>query len=232
VTEKASLAAAAPTLYNRARMGALALALALIVAVVALILLLRAFVIVPPNQAYVVERLGRASRVLAPGIHILTPFVDRVSARVSTGSQSVETFTGPTPLASGGEASASGAVEFRVTNAMRAVTSVADYRDALDRLAATTWREAIGGSDHLTVIDKVRAAEASIRAAAEPWGRAPPVFVYHRRGRLSTTPTPGAVLPPARAPSREARRTRSSTRVRPRRSAAAARPGRHLARSP
>lgn len=48
-----------------------------VVAVVAIILLLQAVYLVNQAEVIVVERLGRFSRVLTPGLHIVTPFFER-----------------------------------------------------------------------------------------------------------------------------------------------------------
>ena len=40
---------------------------------------IRSIRIVPTQSAYVVERLGKYSRTLGPGFHVLIPFLDRVS---------------------------------------------------------------------------------------------------------------------------------------------------------
>ena len=41
--------------------------------------LVRSIRIVPTQSAYIVERLGRYSKTLGPGFHVLTPFLDRVA---------------------------------------------------------------------------------------------------------------------------------------------------------
>lgn len=56
-------------------------ALLLIVIVVVIMLLLKSARVVPENSAFVVERLGNFNRILNPGFHILTPFIERVAYR-------------------------------------------------------------------------------------------------------------------------------------------------------
>jgi regulator of protease activity HflC (stomatin/prohibitin superfamily) len=56
-----------------------------------IILLLRSVVkIVPQNQAFIVERLGRYSRTIEAGIHILVPFLDKVAYQHSLKEYAVE----------------------------------------------------------------------------------------------------------------------------------------------
>ena len=67
-------------------LGLIVLALVVIFVVVALA---RAVRIVPQAVAVVVERLGRYSRTLDAGLHLLIPFVDRVRAAVDLREQVV-----------------------------------------------------------------------------------------------------------------------------------------------
>ncbi len=54
-----------------------------IFAVFALILLFSVVKIVPQGQEYTVERFGRYTKTLTPGIHILTPFVERIGRKMN-----------------------------------------------------------------------------------------------------------------------------------------------------
>lgn len=137
---------------------------------VALIVVARSFVVVPARKAYVVEHLGRFDRVLTEGRHFITPFVSRVSVRIPLDEQSLEIPPTSQAMASGSEATAHGSITFYVADPALAITQVADYRAALATLVATEWRRAIGASDALTVIDRVRAAEATIAQTVKPWG--------------------------------------------------------------
>ena len=57
---------------------------ALVIFVIAVIFVVRSIKIVPQQHAWVVERLGRYSRTLAPGLSFLMPFVDRVAYKHGT----------------------------------------------------------------------------------------------------------------------------------------------------
>jgi regulator of protease activity HflC (stomatin/prohibitin superfamily) len=66
----------------------------LVVALVLIIVLAKSVTIVPQAQAKVIERLGRYSRTLSPGLSILVPFVDRTTCR--SGSTPSSTSRSPT----------------------------------------------------------------------------------------------------------------------------------------
>ncbi len=67
-------------------------ALGVIVAIlvlIVLIVLIRSVRIVPQQQAYIVERLGKYLKTLQPGLNILAPFIDRVRTKVDMREQVV-----------------------------------------------------------------------------------------------------------------------------------------------
>ena len=57
--------------------------IALIIAVVAVIFIVRSVKVVPQQNAWVVERLGKYHATLSPGLNFLVPFVDRVAYKHS-----------------------------------------------------------------------------------------------------------------------------------------------------
>ena len=48
-----------------------------IVAVIVIVLLIKTAVVVPQRSEYIVERLGKFSKSLSAGFHILVPFLDK-----------------------------------------------------------------------------------------------------------------------------------------------------------
>ncbi len=69
--------------------GLLSLIVLLLLALFVIIVLVRTVRIVPQQTAIIVERLGRYSRTLEAGLHLLMPFVDRVRANVDLREQVV-----------------------------------------------------------------------------------------------------------------------------------------------
>ena len=69
----------------------------IIIAFIVIILVARTATVVPQQSAFVVERLGRYSRTLQAGFHILTPFVDRIAYRHSLKEQACLLYTSPSP---------------------------------------------------------------------------------------------------------------------------------------
>ena len=113
-------------------------------AAVILVTLYKGIKIVPQGEEWVIERLGKYSRTLKPGLNLLVPYVETVRERVSTRDiildvpqQEVITRDNAVILTN--------AVAFiRVTSPRDAIYGVEDFRVAIINLVMTTLRSIIG----------------------------------------------------------------------------------------
>jgi regulator of protease activity HflC (stomatin/prohibitin superfamily) len=134
----------------------------LIVTLVAVgLIVIRSVVVVPPGFFYVVERLGRFDRALTPGLHVVPPFICRVSARLPAGDQILDVPPLRCTTRDGSDVTCTGTVTFRVVDPAAAVSNVADYKRALGELAARSFARAIGD------VEAVAAPTAPANALAE-----------------------------------------------------------------
>lgn len=158
-----------------------ALAIVVVGWVVVMLLIVKSVVRVPADSAYVVSTLGRVSRVLDPGLHLVVPIVNYVSARVSLLEQVLEVPASEGPMRNGVLARVHGTVSLRVSDARRAATEVADFRAAVKTLAAREWIAGLAEADPPGALDALRAREPAIREAADAWGvtviRAVPILL-------------------------------------------------------
>src|ERR1700761_8603521 len=101
--------------------------------------------IVPQARAGVVERLGRYSRTLDPGLTLIVPFVDRVKPLLDLREQ-VVTFP-PQPVITEDNlvVGIDTVIYFTVTDARAATYEVANPLQAIEQLTVTTLRNVIGG---------------------------------------------------------------------------------------
>src|SRR4051812_22207256 len=101
--------------------------------------------IVPQARAGVVERLGRYSRTLEPGLTLIMPFVDRVKPLIALREQ-VVTFP-PQPVITEDNlvVGIDTVIYFTVTDAKAATYEVANPLQAMEQLTVTTLRNVIGG---------------------------------------------------------------------------------------
>src|ERR1700757_331486 len=120
----------------------------IIVAVVALLVLIflaRTIRIVPQARAAVVERLGRYSRTLSPGLALVVPFVDRVKPLVDLREQVVSFQPQPVITEDNLVVSIDTVLYFQVTDPKAATYEIANYIQGIEQLTVTTLRNVIGG---------------------------------------------------------------------------------------
>ena len=142
--------------------------MAALIAVVVLVLFAiflasRTIRIIPQARAGVVERLGRYSRTLTPGLTIVIPFVDRVRPLVDLREQ-VVTFP-PQPVITEDNVSVGidTVLYFTITDPKAATYEVANPLQAIEQLTVTTLRNIIGS---LTLEETLTAATRSTSACA------------------------------------------------------------------
>src|SRR4051812_44929854 len=130
--------------------------------------------IVPQARAGVVERLGRYSRTLEPGLTLIVPFIDRVKPLIDLREQ-VVTFP-PQPVITEDNlvVGIDTVIYFTVTDPKAATYEVANPLQAIEQLTVTTLRNVIGGmtlEDTLTSRDNVnQQLRAVLDDATGRWG--------------------------------------------------------------
>src|SRR5438874_5029697 len=117
----------------------------IIVAVIVIITLARTIRIVPQAQAGVVERFGRYSRTLTPGLTLVVPFVDRIRALIDLREQVVSFPPQPVITEDNLVVNIDSVLYFQVTDAKAATYEIANYIQAIEQLTVTTLRNVIGG---------------------------------------------------------------------------------------
>src|SRR5437762_7574301 len=117
----------------------------LVVAALVLLTLARTIRIIPQARAGVVERLGRYSRTLTPGLAIVVPFVDRVRGLMDLREQVVSFEPQPVITEDNLVVSIDTVIYFQVTDAKAATYEIANYIQGIEQLTVTTLRNVIGG---------------------------------------------------------------------------------------
>src|SRR5437763_11579501 len=102
----------------------------LIVAVVVVVTLARTIRIVPQARAGVVERLGRYSRTLTPGLAMVVPFIDRVRPLLDLREQVVSFPPQPVITEDNLVVNIDSVIYFQVTDAKAATYEIANYIQA------------------------------------------------------------------------------------------------------
>lgn len=140
----------------------------------AFILIWKGIRIVPQGEEWVVERLGKFSDVLKPGLSVINPIFSKVAYKVTTKDiildipeQEVITKDNAVILAN--------AVAFiKVTNIERAVYGIDNFAEAMRNMVQTSLRSIIGGMDlnhALSSRDRIKAElKSAVADEAADWG--------------------------------------------------------------
>ena len=117
---------------------------ALVLLVVVVVFIVRSVKVVPQQNAWVVERLGRYHATLTPGLNILVPFVDRLAYKHSLKEIPLDVPSQICITKDNTQLTVDGILYFQVTDAMRASYGSSNYIVAITQLAQTTLRSVIG----------------------------------------------------------------------------------------
>src|SRR5215216_3068612 len=129
---------------------------------------------VPQGYAYTVERFGRYSRTLGPGLAVILPYFERVGQKVNVMEQVLDVPSQEAFTRDNAGVTIDAAAFFQVLDAARASYEVSDLQRALLTLTMTNIRTVVGSMDLdqlLSHRDEIN--ERLLRvvdAAASPWG--------------------------------------------------------------
>lgn len=130
--------------------------------------------IVPQARAGVVERLGRYSRTLSPGLTILIPFIDKLRPLIDLREQVVTFGAQPVITSDNVTVQIDTVLYFTITDPKSVTYEVANPLQAIEQLTITTLRNVVGGmtlEETLTSRDSVNNALRSVLdAATGRWG--------------------------------------------------------------
>jgi regulator of protease activity HflC (stomatin/prohibitin superfamily) len=145
-----------------------------VMAAVVIFILAKTAVVVPQQNAFVVERLGKFRTALGAGFHVLVPFIDAIRYRHSLKEMAIDIPEQICITRDNVQVHVDGVLYFQVLNPERASYGVSDYLFAIIQLAQTTLRSEVGKID----LDRTFEERAHINIsivneldkAAEPWG--------------------------------------------------------------
>src|SRR5688572_28172586 len=148
--------------------------IALVIAVIAAIFIFQTFKIVPQQNAWVVERLGKYDRTLTPGLKFVVPFIERVAYRHSLKEIPLDVPSQVCITRDNTQLQVDGILYFQVTDPMRASYGSSNYVVAITQLAQTTLRSVIGKMELDKTFEERDAINASVVSAldeaARNWG--------------------------------------------------------------
>jgi len=150
------------------------LVVALAVVFVAIIILLKTAIVVPQQNGYVVERLGKFSRTLRAGFHILIPFIERIAYKHSLKEQAADIDEQVCITKDNVQVGVDGVLYMQVLDPGRASYGIGNYMFAISQLAQTTLRSEIGKIDLDRTFEERGTINQNVVAeldkASDPWG--------------------------------------------------------------
>ena len=146
----------------------------LALAVLVIVVIVKTAVVVPQQSAYIIESLGKYSRTLAAGFHILIPFMERVAYRHTLKEQAIDVEEQICITSDNVQVGVDGVLYLQVMDARNASYGIGDYLFAISQLAQTTLRSEIGKIE----LDKTFEERSHINLrvveeldqASNPWG--------------------------------------------------------------
>jgi len=151
-----------------------AFTVSIFIVIVVVIILAKTAVIVPQQNAYVIENLGKYSRTLRAGFHILIPFIEKASYKHSLKELAIDIDEQICITKDNVQVGVDGVLYLQVLDPERASYGITNYVFAISQLAQTTLRSEIGKID----LDRTFEERGSINAnvvseldkASDPWG--------------------------------------------------------------
>ncbi len=117
---------------------------AIFLAVISFIFIIKSVKIVPQQNAWVRERLGKYAGTLTPGLNFLVPFIDQVAYKHSLKEIALDVPSQVCITRDNTQLQVDGILYFQVTDPMRASYGSSNYVHAITQLAQTTLRSVIG----------------------------------------------------------------------------------------
>ena len=146
----------------------------MVLAFLAVVVVMAGVKVVPQGQQWTVERFGRYTRTLTPGLSLLVPFMDRVGRKLKMMESVLDVPSQNVISRDNVAVTADGVVFYRIDNAAQAAYEIDHLEMAIVNLTTTNLRSVLGSMelDHMlsnreVINDRLLAA---VDAATTPWG--------------------------------------------------------------
>jgi len=139
-----------------------------------LIAFLSTFKVVPQRSVFIVERLGKYSRSLEAGFHILIPFIDKIAYKQNLKEQAIDVASQICITKDNIAVEVDGILYLQVMDPQKASYGIDNYRFAVIQISQTTMRSVIGRMELDKTFEERETVNGTIVSAvdkaSEPWG--------------------------------------------------------------
>ena len=145
-----------------------------IFAVIVIVILVKTATVVPQRSEYIIERLGKYSKSLSAGFHILIPFLDKVAYKRSLKEEVLDIESQDCITTDNVSVSVDGVLYLQVMDSKLSAYGIDNYRLAAGQLAQTSLRSVIGKIELDRTFEERETLNqqvvAAIDEAAQNWG--------------------------------------------------------------
>lgn len=130
--------------------------------------------VIPQGKQWTLERFGRYTRTLSPGLNFIVPFIDRIGTKLSVMESVLDVPTQNVISRDNVSITADGVVFYRIDNAAQAAYQVDNLQRAIVNLTTTNLRSVLGSMelDHM-LSNREQINErllSAVDSATAPWG--------------------------------------------------------------
>lgn len=146
----------------------------LVIVFLIIVVIAKTAVVVPQQNAFVIERLGKYSKTLNAGFHILIPFFEKIAYKHTLKEQATDIDEQVCITKDNVQVGVDGVLYMQVLDPGRASYGIGNYMFAISQLAQTTLRSEIGKIDLDRTFEERGTINQNVVAeldkASDPWG--------------------------------------------------------------
>ncbi len=113
-------------------------------AIIFVIVLFKIAVVVPEQECYIIERLGKYTKTIESGFHLLMPFIDRIAYRQNLKEETIDVDPQVCITSDNVQVEVDGILYLKVFDPVKASYGIDNFRFAVSQLAKTTMRSEVG----------------------------------------------------------------------------------------